>query len=192
MRELLENLQLEHDVIDKILSKHNEALETTENLKLEVKKQLELSQNEVKARDKQLKELSKIDVEELNTKIKAFEQENKELVEKHIAEITELKIDYAIEKALVNAGARNLKATKSLLDLSNLSFDDNEKLVGLDNQIKALVEGDETSFLFKPIETEINTVRGLSPVTSESKANVSKITQNMSYEQICEVLGGSE
>ncbi|NLY77321.1 MAG: hypothetical protein GX080_04430 [Tissierellia bacterium] len=46
-----------------------------------------------------------------------------------------MKFDYALEKALTVAKARNIKAVKALLDLENLKLAD-DKILGLDEQLK--------------------------------------------------------
>ena len=184
MRELLKKLMLDESVIADILSKHNEVLQNYDSEKKELQKQIDLSQNEIKTRDKQLKELSKIDVEQLNSKIKEFEKTNKDLVEKHNFEMESLKKDYAVEKALIGANARNIKATKSLLDLDNLKLDEQGNLKGLDEQIKALIEGEDTSFLFKTEEVK-SEVKGLQPIDTPNISPTTKDVKNMSYTELC-------
>ena len=65
------------------------------------------------------------------------------------SKINELKADSIISEELRKAGAKNVKACKALLDPSKLLYDeDNEKVIGLEDQIKELVSGADTSFLF--------------------------------------------
>lgn len=63
--------------------------------------------------------------------------------------INELKADSIICEELRKAGARNIKACKALLDAERLLYDEESgKVIGLDEQIKELVSGSDTSFLF--------------------------------------------
>lgn len=183
MEELLKSFNLTEEEQCKILAKYNSELELT---KSELEKQLELSKEEISTRDKQLKELSKVDVNELQDKLKAFEADNKALVEKHNAEIAQLKTDYAIEKALTKARARNLVATKSLLDLTVLQLDEKGNLTGLDEQIKKLTEDESTSFMFASQEQTQKEFKGFNPVETPNTP-IGVDTKNMTYQQLCEL-----
>lgn len=60
------------------------------------------------------------------------------------------KLSNAIEMALVNAGTRNTKATKALLNLENIKLD-GENLIGLNDQLENLKKSD--SYLFNATTT---------------------------------------
>lgn len=60
------------------------------------------------------------------------------------------KLNNAIEMALVNAGTRNAKATKALLNLDNIKLD-GENLIGLNDQLENLKKSD--SYLFNGTTT---------------------------------------
>ena len=65
--------------------------------------------------------------------------------------LASLRLDNGIELALTQNGALNNKAAKVLLNLENIKYE-NDKLVGLDEQLKALKESD--AYLFKVDEVK--------------------------------------
>jgi len=98
------------------------------------------------------------------------------------AKIANLKLDFAVETALLRAGARNVKAAGALLDREKLSIDEEGRSCGLEEQIKALKENEETAFLF-----ESNTqIKGLVPYES---GDMLQDTEQMSYSRFCEIYG---
>lgn len=114
------------------------------------KKQLE---EDVKTRDKQLEALKKVDADGLQKKIEELQGENKEAKKKYDADLLKLRIDNAVELALTGAKAKNSKAVKALLDLEKIEVD-GDKIKGLESQVKKLVEGEDTKFLFESDETQ--------------------------------------
>ena len=89
--------------------------------------------NQVSDRDKQLETLktSAGDNEALTKQIADLQAENTKAKESHEAEMNQLKVDFAVEKALTGAKAKNVKAVKALLDLSEAKFD-KEGIAGTD------------------------------------------------------------
>ncbi len=56
-----------------------------------------------------------------------------------------MKLDFAIEKALTVAKAKNTKAVKALLDMDKVKLD-GDQLLGIDEQLKALQQSDPYLF----------------------------------------------
>lgn len=100
-------------------------------------------------RDKQLEELKKSAGagDELKKQIEALQAENKAKAEAHDAQIKQMKVDAAVERALTGAKAKNSKAVKALLDLEKAELE-GEDVKGLSDQIKKLTEAEDTKFLF--------------------------------------------
>ena len=100
-------------------------------------------------RDKEIAKLKKTtgNVDELNQKIAKLEADNQTTIDKYTAEIAGIKKSTAIEKALLENKAKNVKATMALLDLETISFE-NDELTGFNEQITKLKEDDSTKFLF--------------------------------------------
>lgn len=107
----------------------------------ELKKQL-------KERDGQLSELSKkvTGNEELTKQINDLTEQNKQTAADYQAKLNEQAFNYALKDALTGAKAKNPKAVEALLNKESIKLD-GDKLLGLDDQLKALKESD--SYLFE-------------------------------------------
>ncbi len=142
-REELKELGLTDEQIGSIMALHgvtvnelNSRVSTAEQQATQYQKQLEKNQNELndfKANAKGNEDLTK-QLEDLQSKF----DETKTSSEQQIAD---LKKSSAIDLALTQAGAKNIKAAKALLDSESLELTD-EGLKGLDEQLVALKESD--------------------------------------------------
>ena len=88
------------------------------------------------------------DAAELRDKIKSLEDAAKESQKKHDTEIHTLKVDNAVNSALLGSGARNVKAAKALLNLDKAELAEDGTVKGLADQIKALRTAEDSKFLF--------------------------------------------
>lgn len=103
----------------------------------------------IKERDKQLEELKKSapDSEALKKQIEELQNTNKEAKAKYEADIKKMQIDNAVDNALRDAGAKNIKSVRALLtDLDKAELDDKGTVKGLEDQIKNIQKSD--SYLF--------------------------------------------
>lgn len=125
---------------------------------------------QVKDRDKQIDTLkaSAGDNEELKKQIETLQADNKAKDEAHAKELTQLKIDAAVEKALTDGGAKNIKAAKALLDLTDAKLGDDGTVKGLAEQITKLKADEGSKFIFNETEqtTPQQTFTGFQPGTS--------------------------
>ena len=110
----------------------------------EAKKRLE---TDLAARDAQLEELKKAagTSEELKKQIETLQADNKKAGEEWQAKLSKMQLDFAVERALAAAKAKNPKAVKALLDMEKVKLD-GEQLLGLDEQLKELQKSD--AYLF--------------------------------------------
>jgi len=110
----------------------------------EAKKKLEA---DLQARDTQLEQLKQAagNSEELKAQIEQLQAENQKAAEEWQAKMAQMQLDFAIEKALAAAKAKNPKAVKALLDMENVKLD-GDKLLGLDDQLKAIQQSDPYLF----------------------------------------------
>lgn len=124
---------------------------------------------QLKERDKQLEELknSTGDMEALKKQIAELQQTNKDQATAHQAELDQIRIDTAIEKALMEAKAKNIKATKALLDMDGLKLEEDGTVKGLSEQIKSLTESEENKFLFDTAEVKETKKTGFVPTDSK-------------------------
>ncbi|MED3803695.1 phage scaffolding protein [Lysinibacillus xylanilyticus] len=135
-------------------------------------------------RDTQLTELQKQvkGNEELENTIKELQATNKTAKEKYDADMLNQKIESAIDLALTGAKARNLTATKSLLDREGLSLDkDGKTVIGLEDKVKALIESEDTKFMFASDETVIT---GTTPGGQPGGGGSPVDTSTMTYSQL--------
>lgn len=106
-------------------------------------------QKTIADRDTQLTELSKSAKGNPDLQ-KKFDEEiakNKQLTTDYEAKLLARDKDYAIDRHLMTVGAKNLKATKALLNVDNIGYKDG-RLEGIEAQIKELQAGNDSAFLF--------------------------------------------
>ncbi|MDY8105901.1 phage scaffolding protein [Pediococcus pentosaceus] len=160
-REFLKDLGVEGDSLEKIMAEVGK--EHTNDAKVaELQSQVDSlkSSNEdltsqVSARDDQLDELSKQagNSKELSTKIDELKQANQESNAIYEAKIATINKNNKIDLALRDAGARNPKAVRALLDESKVSVD-GDNIIGLADQLKSLEDSD--SYLFQSKDDKPN------------------------------------
>jgi hypothetical protein len=116
------------------------------------KKKLETT---VVERDTQLETLKNTtgDVEAMKTQITTLQADNKKKDDEHAAELKKLKRDAIDESILLESKAKNTKAVKALLEKIDDSVDEDSYKTLRSEQIKKLVEAEDTKFLFN-VETK--------------------------------------
>ena len=150
LKELLKKAGIPEDKLDSTITDINKELpkhfipKDKYNEAAEAKKKLEA---DLQARDAQLEELKKAagTSEELKAQIEQLQADNKKATEEWEAKMAKMQLDFAIERALAAAKAKNAKAVKALLDLEKVKLD-GEQLLGLDDQLKELQKSD--AYLF--------------------------------------------
>lgn len=117
-------------------------------------------------RDKQLEDLKKSsgDSAELKKQIEDLQQQNSVNKAAYEKEMAKLRLDNAVETALAAAGAKNVKAVRSLFDTDKLKLDDDGKVDGLEEQINAVKKSDPYMFAEKEANTPV--LRGFQPAAS--------------------------
>ena len=88
------------------------------------------------------------DVQSLKDKIKELEDGAIEKEKTHAAELQSLKVNNAVDAALLGAKALNTKAVKALLNLENAELDEDGTVKGLAEQIEALKTAEDSKMLF--------------------------------------------
>lgn len=154
-RKDLMELGIEAEAVDKIMEMYgkdvNPIKQENESLKAEVKSFKE----QVADRDNQLDEIkTKVgDAEALNATIDSLKQANKDKDEAHQNLVNQVKLDYEIKLALNEAGAKNERAVKALIDLDTVKINEDGQLIGLNEQLTNLKSTDD--YLFNcPINPE--------------------------------------
>ena len=150
LKELLKKAGVEEAKLDGVIADIGKELpkhfmpKDKYNATAEAKKKLEA---DLAARDAQLEELKKAagTSEELKKQIEQLQDENKKADEAWQTKLAQMQLDFALERALAAAKAKNPKAVKALLDLEQVKLD-GDKLLGLDEQLKELQKSD--AYLF--------------------------------------------
>lgn len=182
MKKFLEELKVDEELANKILAKHNEEITTVNDELANVKTELTNANKVVKNRDKQLEDLKKTvgDSEELKKQIKDLQAENKAAAKAHTTELNNLKINSAIENSLLAYNAKTPKAVKSLLNMENIKIGEDGKVTGIDEQLKALIEAEDTKYLFNDNKPHLKgTLPGFGG--NEKEPDLA----NMTYSQEC-------
>ncbi len=150
LKELLKKAGIEEGKLDGVIADIGKELpkhfipKDKYNEAAEAKKKLEA---DLAARDQQLEQLKQAagNSEELKKQIEALQAENKKAAEEWQAKVAQMQLDFALERALATAKAKNPKAVKALLDMEKVKLD-GDKLLGLDDQLKELQKSD--AYLF--------------------------------------------
>lgn len=124
---------------------------------------------DIATRDTQLETLknSTGDVEALKKSITDLQTQNATDKANYEAQVKQMKIDSAVERALIGAKAKNVKAVKALLDLDKAELE-GENVKGLNEQLKKLQESEDSKFLFNTESTNPKTpiFKGVQPGAS--------------------------
>lgn len=191
-RKQLEDLGLSKEQADAIIKINGDDIENAKSVSSAELKNMQTEvdnlKGQVKDRDKQLETLkaSTGDNEALTKQIADLQKANTDAAAAHESEMNKLKIDFAVEKALKSAGAKNLKAVRALLELEDAKFDKEGNVKGLAEQIEKLTSGDDTKFLFNEVQQQNqNTFKGFQPGASgEVKPGAEVDPSKMTYEQL--------
>ena len=137
-------------------------------------------------RDKQFETLknSSGDVEAMKEQIATLQAENKSKDEAHAAEIRQMKINSALESALIGSKAKNLTAVKALIkDLDKAELQDDGSIKGLEEQIAALKKSD--SYLFEEAVATKPSFKGFQPGVAKKETTTGKVDMSrMSYDEL--------
>lgn len=164
-RKFLEDLGLEKEAIDKILDENSLDIGKAKGEVDSITSELDKLKTDLADRDKQLETLknSTGDLEAMKKKIEDLQADNKKKDETHASEMKQLKVDAAVSAALSSSKAKNEKAVRALLDLEKIELRDDGTIKGLDDQIKKLVESEDSKFLFDSETKSTSKFSGVKP-----------------------------
>ncbi|MDU1582214.1 MAG: phage scaffolding protein [Peptoniphilus harei] len=157
-KEKLLEMGIDEGLADKILEDVNKDYVPSYRYK-EVKDGLESLNSEISKRDKQIDGLKKLsgNKEELEAEINSLKEANKKAKEEAEENLKAIRKDNAITEYLYNQRVNNVGVLKKLLNNQDLKYED-EKLIGIDEQMKALREDNSLKSLFAN-----NDFRGANP-----------------------------
>lgn len=157
-KEKMLEMGIAEDLADKILEDVNKDYVPSYRYK-EVKDSLESLNSEISKRDKQIDGLKKLsgNKEELEAEINSLKEANKKAKEEAEENLKAIRKDNAITEYLYNQRVNNVGVLKKLLNNQDIKYED-EKLIGIDEQMKALREDNSLKSLFAN-----NDLRGANP-----------------------------
>ncbi len=152
VKEDLVKLGLSEENADKVLEQVNKEYVPSYRYK-EVKDSLDCANAEITKRDKQIDGLKKHsgNKEELEAEITRLKDENKKAKEEAAANLIREQKENAITEYLYGQKVKNIGAIKKLLDSNTINFEDN-KLTGIDEQIRGLREDSTLKSLFEDVK----------------------------------------
>lgn len=114
---------------------------------MELNTELEGVKGQLSQANEQIAGFKELDIEGVKQKAAEWEQKYNQAAENSAREIEQLKFDFALDRELTKAQARNPKAVKALLDRDALKYDKG-KIIGLEEQLETLKKGEDSAFLF--------------------------------------------
>ncbi len=151
-KEDLTKLGVDEETAVKIVGLHDEELKgfIPKSRFDEVNTAKKTAEDLLKERDNQIETLKAAsgDAASLKKQIEDLQKKNQQETEKHNAQMKQLRLDNGVAAALTEAKAKNQKAVKALLDLTKVELQEDGTLKGLEEQVKALKESEDSSFLF--------------------------------------------
>jgi len=192
----LEALGLSKEQVDSVIKMNGADIENAKSVASAEAKSLQTEidalKGQVKERDTQIETLKQSagDNEELKKQIETLQADNKTKDEAHAKEILQLKVDGAVDKALTEAGAKNIKAVRALLELEDAKLDKDGTVKGLKDQVDKLMKDEGTKFLFnEPDQGSKQTFKGFQPgASSEKKPGATVDLTKMNYDELCAYL----
>lgn len=147
-REQLKELGLSDEQIGSVMALHGATVNELSSNVAAAEQQVNQYKEQLDANQTELDGLKKAAEgnEELTTQLSDLQEKYDQAKADSESKIAEIKKTSAIELALTQAGARNIKAAKALLDSEKLELTD-EGIKGLDEQLNTLKESD--GYLFE-------------------------------------------
>ena len=106
------------------------------------KSQVEEKTEEIKTLSSKVKDTEKLESENQKLKDDLAKAETD-----HATALTSIKKSNALDNYLREKKAKNIKAVKALIDMDKITFE-NDELGGHEDQVTALMEGDNSKFMF--------------------------------------------
>lgn len=131
-REFLEGMGISKENIDNIMAENGKDIKTVQD-------ELSTANTTISTLKNTVAKFDGVDIEKLKTDAAAWET-------KYNTDISALKLNSALETALVGAKARDVKAVKPFLNMDLIKLD-GDKLLGFDEQLKNVKE--TKGFLFE-------------------------------------------
>lgn len=165
-REFLKELGIADEIIDKIMGENGNDIEAQKKLTTTKEAELNTASQTIKDLQDAVKKFDGVDVEKLKKDAADWEA-------KYNADTAKIKLDTALEMALITGKAKNTKAVKALLDASLIKLD-GDKVLGLDEQLTKLKT--DAAYLFDIEATDTTKVKVDSGKTHETPPDTGATT----------------
>lgn len=157
-REDLKALGLSDEHIDAVMGLHGKDIEAHKGKVTDLQAQFDNANAQLTEANKQIESFKNLKPEELQKAAADWETKFKE-AEKNAADaLAQVKFDHALESALAGAKAKNVKAVQALLSTKDMKLTDDGKILGLDDQLKAIKE--QNDYLFEGAKQDPKLVLG--------------------------------
>lgn len=113
----------------------------------ELNTELEGIKGQLSQANEQIAGFKELNIEGVKQKAAEWEQKYNQAAQDSAREIEQLKFDFALDRELTKAQARNPKAVKALLDRDALKYDKG-KIIGLEEQLETLKQAEDSKMLF--------------------------------------------
>lgn len=171
-RKFLESLGIEKEAIDKIMAENGKDIEAQKALTAAEAQKVTAANDTIKQLQETVKKFDGKDPEKLSADLAALQK-------KYDADTARLKLDNALDLAIIGAQGRSAKAVKAFLDLDKLKLKEDGSIDGLD--LEALKKAEP--YLFETVETNIEGGEG-----PEGGGGTPPDISKMSYSELCAYL----
>ena len=158
-REELKKLGIEDDeVLDNIMALHGKDIEKHKSELESTREELESLRSQLAEASKTIDSFKAMKPDELQKAAEEWRSKYEAAQAEAQAKLDELKYEHALERSLLAAKAKNVKAVKALLDTSGLKVRDDGTIEGLAEQLEKVKA--ENEFLLESEEPEPKIVLG--------------------------------
>lgn len=149
-REDLKALELEDDVIDKIMALHGKSTESLKQKADAAETEAASTKKQLEDANAQIERFKGMDVDGIKAAADEWKAKAEQAQKDAAEQVARLKFDHALDGALTAAKAKNATAVRALLKVDDLKLTEDGAIVGLDDQLKKLREAND--FLFESDE----------------------------------------
>lgn len=143
-RRFLESLGIEKEAIDKIMAENGKDIEVQKALTVAETQKVTAANDTIKQLREAVKKFDGKDPEKLSADLAALQK-------KYDADTAKLRLDNALDVAIIGAKGRSTKAVKAFLDYGKMKLKDDGTIDGLD--LEALKKSEP--YLFEAVKTDI-------------------------------------
>ena len=145
-REFLQSLNLEKEVIDQIMGEHGKSVEAQKQAVTTSTAEKDAIKALLDEANKQIETFKTLDVEGIKKSAEEYKTKFEQAQTESNEKLATMQFNYALDKALTGAKAKDPKLVEVLLDRSTLKLDETGAIKGLDAQLETIKK--ERDYLF--------------------------------------------